>query len=238
MRFNRNVLAFIIFSTLAVFGGYLAAEAGEKELKIEWQQDQGDLSLLTGWELFSSQDPDLPFDQWFKQGDIPYDGNPASVYDATFTITAPDGAETPFWFKMTAVDTEGKATGPSAVQEEAPFIVDFKPPAAVTDLAGVYDNQAKTITLTWSTDPADTDIVAQKLYKSSTAGGPYTDIAPGMVQQSPYVYPVQPADSGKWLYFVVVLTDNDNNFSANSNEAAVKMAMGVPFGLRVNVTSE
>ena len=105
----------------------------------------------------------------------------------------------------------------------------------MADLAGTYDNQAKAVTLTWSTDPADTDIATQKGFKASSAGGPYTEIGAG---SSPFVYQLQPADSGKWIYFVVVLTDNDGNFSPNSNEVAIKLAMGVPFGLKVTVISE
>lgn len=211
------------------------ALAGDKQLTFEWQQNADDLPDLAKWELFMSLDPNLPFDQWASQGEIPYDGTPASWYDATFTITVPDGQETSTWFKMTAIDNAGNSSDPSDVQEGAPTIIDFKPPVAVTDLAGSYDNQAKAVTLTWSTDPGDTDIARQEIYKASTAGGPYELVGSGA---SPFVYNLQPADSGKWIYFVVVLHDNDGNFSANSNEAAVKLAMGVPFGLRVTVQAQ
>ena len=68
-----------------------------------------------------SLDPDLPFDQWALQGDIDYDGNPASWYDATFTISVPDGAETSTWFKMTAIDTEGLSSDPSDYQGGRPY---------------------------------------------------------------------------------------------------------------------
>jgi len=40
------------------------------------------------------------------------------------------------------------------------------------------------------------------------------------------------------LYFVVVLTDDDGNFSENSNELAIKLSMGVPFNVRVTVSSQ
>jgi hypothetical protein len=227
----KRILIFVSVLTLAAG----LALAGERQLTFEWQQNAEDLPDLAKWQLFMSLDPALPFDQWALQGDIVYDGTPASWYDATFSITVPDGAETSTWFKMTAVDTEGLSSDPSEMQEGAPTVIDFKPPAAVADLAGTYDNQAKAVTLTWSTDPADTDIATQKVYKASSAGGPYTEIGSG---SSPYVYQLQPADSGKWIYFVVVLTDNDGNFSPNSNEVAIKLAMGVPFGLKVTVISE
>jgi len=229
---HRLKTIFVIF-LIVMLAGF--AQAGEKQLTFEWQQEADDLPDLAKWELFMSLDPDIPFDQWALQGDIVYDGNPASWYDATFTITVPDGQETPTYFKMTAIDHAGNDSDPSDLQEGAPTVIDFKPPAAVADLAGVYANQAKTVTLTWSTDPADTDIAKQEVFKASAAGGPYASIGTG---SSPFVYQLAPSDSGKWIYFVVVLTDNDGNFSANSNEAAVKLSMGVPFGLRVTVQAQ
>jgi hypothetical protein len=224
-------LALILTILFLSFG---MATAGDKLLTFEWQQTAEDLPELDHWELYMALDDALPFDQWAKQGDIPYTGTPADWYDAGFTITVPDGAETATWFKMTAVDKEGLSSDPSEMQEGAPTILDFKPPAAVADLAGVFDNQAKTVTLTWSTDPADTDIAKQEVFSASASGGPYASIGIGA---SPFVYQLAPSDSGKWIYFVVVLTDNENNFSANSNEAAVKLSMGIPFGLRVTVTT-
>lgn len=217
------------------FLAFSMAIAADRQLTFEWQQVSEDLPDLDRWELFMSLDPDLPFDQWALQGPVPYDGNPASWYDANFTITVPDGAETATWFKMTAVGHDGVSSLPSEFQEGAPLVIDFKAPAAVADLAATYDNQAKAVTLTWSTDPADTDIAAQTIYNAAASGGPYAEIGTG---SSPFVYQLQPADSGKWIYFVVVLADNDGNFSPNSNEAAVKLAMGVPFGLKVNLTAE
>jgi hypothetical protein len=226
----KTVLTIIIICLFATM-----APAADRQLTFEWQQTAEDLPDLDKWELFMSLDPDLPFDQWALQGPVPYDGNPASWYDATFTITVPDGAETSTWFKMTAIDKDGLSSLPSEFQEGAPLVIDFKPPAAVADLAAIFDNQAKTVTLTWTTAPADTDIVRQEVFKASAAGGPYATIGTG---SSPMVYQLQPSDSGKWIYFVVVLTDNDGNFSPNSNEAAVKLAMGVPFGLKVTLTAE
>jgi hypothetical protein len=230
MHLLKSILIVIMICLVATI-----APAAEKQLTIEWQQAEDDLPDLARWELFMSLDPDLPFDQWALQGPVPYDGNPASWYDATFTITVPDGAETATWFKMTAIDTGGLTSAPSELQEGAPTVIDFKPPAAVVDLAAVYDNQPKTVTLTWSTDPDDTDIATQEVFKATAAGGPYTSIGQG---SSPFVYQLQPSDSGKWIYFVVVLTDNDGNFSPNSNEAAVKLSMGIPFGLKVTVLAQ
>lgn len=177
-QFERwNILLAVIIIFL-LFGAWVTY-AGEKQLTFEWQQLAEDLPDLAKWELFMSLDEALPFDQWASQGEIVYDGNPASWYDATFSITVPDGAETATWFKMTAIDKEGLSSEPSELQEGAPTIIDFKPPAAVADLASSYNAQTKTVSLTWSTDPADTDIAKQEVFKASISGGPYESIGTG-----------------------------------------------------------
>jgi hypothetical protein len=215
------------------FVSFGIALAGEKQLTLEWEQESSDLPENGGdldhWELFSTTNNTLPFDQWKKEGDIPYTGPPP--FDANFNITAPDGQETNFWFKMTAVDAAGNASQPSDVQEGAPTLIDFKPPLTPI-LSADYNSQNKTVTLTWNTDP---DASRWDIFKSSTAGGPYTKIGSGT---SPFAYQVKPSDSGKWLYFVVVAFDNSGNFSPNSNEVAVKLSMGVPFNLRVTVQAQ
>ena len=227
------IVLFFMFCFVLMFS-FGSVYAADKELTIAWEQQEEDLPDVDHWKLWSSMDGELPFDQWKDEGNIPYTGEGMPL-TADIVIAAPDGQETPFWFKMTAVDNEGLSSDPSEVQENAPTIIDFKAPVPAV-LSSSYDSKTKTVTLTWTTDAADTDIVSQKLYKSSTPGGPYTEIVGA--SQSPYDYAVQPSDSGKWLYFVVVLTDDDGNFSANSNEEAVKLSMGVPFNLKVTVTSK
>jgi len=227
-KFKWTVFFFIICMAFALTAVY----AADKNLTIAWEQDEVDLPSVDYWKLFSSTDGQLPFDQWKDEGNIPYVLN--MPLTAPIIITAPDGQETSFWFKMTAVDKDGLSSAPSEVQENAPTVIDFKAPVPAV-LAGSYNNQTKTVTLTWVIDPSDTDVVIQKVYKSSVSGGPYTEIVAGV---SPYDYTVQASDSGKWLYFVVVLTDNDGNFSQNSNELAVKLSMGVPFNVRVTVSAQ
>lgn len=226
------ISGFIIATLIAlIIGCPDGVQAGEKQLTFLWEQAADDLPVLDHWELYQSEDA-LAAWPWTKTGDIPYAGTPGDTYDAIFSITVPDGQETSLYFKMTAVDTAGLTSDPSALGDPAPVVIDFKPPAAVADLVADYNNQSKTVTLTWSTDPADTDIATQTIFKASSPGGPYTEIGQG---SSPFAYEVQPSGSGKWMYFVVVLVDNDGNFSANSNEVAVKLSMGVPFNLTVTV---
>ena len=232
-KLNLITLLFFLFSS--VFGGYLISFAGDKQMTIAWEQEEADLPSVDYWKLFSSTDGSLAFDQWKDEGNIPY--VPDMPLTAPIIITAPDGQETSFWFKMTAVSSDGMSSSPSEVQENAPTVIDFKAPMPAV-LSASYNNQTKTVTLTWMISPDDTDVAIQKLYRSSTAGGPYVVIGTDAEMQSPYDYVVQPSDSGKWLYFVVVLTDSNGNFSDNSNEVAVKLSMGVPFNIRVTVSSQ
>ena len=227
-KFKWTILFFTIFMVFVLTPSY----AADKNLTIEWEQDAADLSTVDHWQLFSTTDSELPFAQWKDEGPIPY--VPDMPLTAPIVITAPDGQETTFWFKMTAVDADGLSSSPSEVQENAPTLIDFKAPMPAV-LTGDYNNQTKTVTLTWVNDAGDTDIVTQKVYKASVAGGPYTEVTSAV---SPYAYVVQPSDSGKWLYFVVVLTDDDGNFSENSNELAIKLSMGVPFNVKVTVSSQ
>ena len=212
------------------------AYSAERQLTFEWEQESTDLPENGGdldhWELFSTTDDALPFDQWKKEGDVPYTGPPP--FDANFQIMAPDGQETNFYFKMTAVDTAGNASDPSDFQEGAPTLIDFKPPPAPV-ASGDYNNQTKTVTLTWTQADPDGDVTSWHVFESTTAGGPYTDLGEGT---SPYDRTLPPDASGKWRYYVVVAFDNDGNFSPNSNEVAVKLTMGVPFNLRVTVSSQ
>jgi hypothetical protein len=135
---------------------------------------------------------------------------------------------------MIAVDTEGLESDPSEAAIPAPIVIDFLPPKAPQALAS-YSSQTKTVTITWTQDVADSDVIAHRVHKSDVSGGPWEDLGN---QTTPFAYQVQPSDSGKWMYFVVVAHDDDGNFSPSSNELAVKLVMGVPFNLKVTVSSE
>jgi len=232
---NKAILFFILCAVLALTTSYNAAYGGDKQLTVFWEQAEDDLPDIDHWQLYSSTDSELEFAFWKDEGSIAYTG-PGMPLTTSIVITAPDGQETSLWFRMQAVDKNENRSLPSEVQENAPTVIDFKPPVPAV-LTGSYDNKTKIVTLSWATDPADTDIVNQKLYKSNVPDGPYT-VVDAESMQSPYDYVVQPSDSGKWIYFVIVLTDDDGNFSANSNEVAVKLSMGVPFNVRVTVSTQ
>jgi len=230
---------------LALFLTFLLAfgiQAAEKQLTLEWDQAEDDLPSNGGnldhWTLYSTNDQSLPFADWKKEGDVQYteEGTPGAgiqTFQGDFNITAPDNAETSFWFKMTASDANQNESAPSEFQASAPTVIDFKAPAAPV-AAGNYSSQTKTVTITWTSDSADTDITAYRVYKSLTSGGTYEDLGE---QTSPFEYVVSSSDSGKWLYFVVAAYDDDDNRSADSAEVAIKLTMGVPFNLKVTVTA-
>lgn len=228
----------VVLLLLSIVLCFSIAYGAEKEMTVAWEQEASDLPEnggdLAKWNLYRSEDPALVWGSWILIGEILYNGGELTH---TFTVTVPDGEETSLWFKMTAVDSAGNESAPSDVQEGAPTVIDFKPPVPAV-LSASYESSTKMVTLTWTTDPGDTDIQYQKIYKSSTPGGPYTDISPGVTLTSPHAYQVQPSDSGKYLYFVAILVDYSGNTSQNSNEVAVKLAMGVPFNIRVTVNSQ
>jgi hypothetical protein len=209
------------------------ANAGNKQLTFAWEQTADDLAVLDHWTLYKSED-EAAIWPWIKVGDVPYTGTPEDEYTAPFTITVPDNAETSLFFKMIAVDTEGLESDPSEAAIPAPIVIDFLPPKAPQALAS-YSSQTKTVTITWTQDVADSDVIAHRVHKSDVSGGPWEDLGN---QTTPFAYQVQPSDSGKWMYFVVVAHDDDGNFSPSSNELAVKLVMGVPFNLKVTVSSE
>jgi len=233
MKTKLMCLVLILF-----FVSFGIAVAGEKQLTFEWEQSSDDLPENGGdldhWELFSTTDNGLPFEQWTKEGDVQYNGQ-GSPATSDFTITAPDGQVTNFWFKMTAVDDAGNPSDPSDYQEGHPTSIDFKPPPAPVLAQPTYNNQTKTITLTWTQDDPDGDVANWRVFYSATSGGPYTDLGEGT---SPFDHVVPSDHSGKWAYYVVVAFDNSGNFSPNSNEMGKKLSMGVPFNLKVTVSSD
>jgi hypothetical protein len=230
---KKSLIATAILLMLSTVPFGINAEAADKQLTFAWEQTADDLAVLDHWTLYKSEDGAAAW-PWVKVGDVPYTGTPEDEYTAPFTITVPNNAETSLFFKMIAVDTEGLESDPSEAAIPAPIVIDFLAPKAPVALAS-YSSQTKTVTITWTQDAGDTDVVAHRVHKSAASGGPWEDLGN---QTTPFAYQVQPSDSGKWMYFVVVAHDDDGNFSPSSNELAVKLVMGVPFNLKVTVSSE
>lgn len=231
----KKILPVIFAFFLIFYAGF--AFCAQKQLTFEWEQESDDLpengGPLTHWILYSSTNPDLALEQWKPEGQVDYVSQQAT-YSANFTITVPDDVETNMWFRMKAYGATDEGAVESDFSEPAipaPIAIDFKRPSAPV-ASGTYDNKTKIVTLTWTQDAADTDVVAHRVYKSLVSGTDWQDLGN---QVSPFNYQVQASDSGKWMYFVVVAQDDDGNTSYSSNEVAIKLVMGVPFNLKVNV---
>jgi hypothetical protein len=224
----------IILALLLVFAG--TAWGATKSLTFKWEQTAEDLPENGGdldhWELYSSADETLPFDQWNKEGDIAYSGPPAADYQAEFTVEVPDNSETNLYFKMVAVDSAGNVSAPSENAIPAPLLIDFKAPEAPV-VAGTYDNKTKIVSLTWTQDAGDTDIAKYIVYVADTSGGTFVNAGESTTLN--FDYQVPSGYSGKWTYFQVEAVDNAGNVSPKSMELAVKLAMGVPFNLEVQI---
>lgn len=223
----------IVLFTLLLSAGL--GFGGDKTLTFQWEQDDSNLLTLDHWTLYQTSDPISSW-PWTKVGDIPYDGNPGAVYTAPFTITAPDGQETSYWFKLTAVDNQNQESDPSEAAIPAPTVIDFKAPLSPA-LSGVYDASTMTVNLSWVQDASDLDVVKWEVYKRESGG---TFLKVGESTNPAYAYNAS-GDNGKTLTFTTVAFDDDGNYSPNSLEVAftiLPVVPSTPFGLKVTVITQ
>lgn len=151
------------------------------------------------------------------------DGVSAPTETTPIILTYPDGQNTTYSFVARARDVSGLVSEDS---NEVALGYNLTPLAAIADLVAVFNKVAMTIDFTWS--QTDTErITSWKLYKSTTPGGPYTEVA--SIQwdgSSSAVSSSIPADTltpGSITYFVVVAFDDINGlFSPNSNEVMIE----------------
>jgi fibronectin type 3 domain-containing protein len=91
-------------------------------------------------------------------------------------------------------------------------------PAQPTGLAASdTPNEGGSITLIW-TPSTSTDVIQQRIYRSLTSGGPYTQIAT-ITNNTTNTYTDVGLTNGTTYYYVVRAYDGTNE-SANSNEAS------------------
>ncbi|MEO8286285.1 MAG: alpha-amylase family glycosyl hydrolase [Chloroflexota bacterium] len=95
---------------------------------------------------------------------------------------------------------------------------DTQAPAAPANLHRV-SSSANSVTVGWNTN-SEPDLYRYEVWRSNTAGGPYSKIAnvPGGTTQ----YVDQAVTTGATYYYVVTAQDNSFNRSANSNEVSVQ----------------
>ena len=115
---------------LAIFIGYGIATAADRALEFAWEHDGGDLA---GFRLYYG----LASGSYSNSVDVAYESNadpaaPANSWvSKDFRIEAPAGAETTYYFAMTAYDAAGNESGYS---NEVSTVIDFKGPNKIFNL--------------------------------------------------------------------------------------------------------
>jgi alkaline phosphatase/fibronectin type 3 domain-containing protein len=133
----------------------LIATAGEGEVLLDWA-DNSELDLA-GYNLYRSVASGGPYDL-VNPGLLP-------------SSDAADGGltnGTAYFYVVTAVNIPGKESAPSEEVSAAPQDLVPPPPAALWAIEG-----GSGIDLSWPASPAE-DVDGYKVYRSDTAGGPYT----------------------------------------------------------------
>jgi len=97
--------------------------AGQKNLEFAWNQNSDDLAQLDKWILYygTTSGGDYAYNVA-----IPYDGV-SIIHTDVQPVIAPDGAETVYYFVLTAVDKAGNESGPS---NEVSHVFDFEAPSS------------------------------------------------------------------------------------------------------------
>ena len=125
---------------------------------------------------------------------------------------------TTYYYVVTAVDT---SSNESAISNEASATpVDTTPPAAPTGLTATGSDGS--VGLDWA-DNTEPDLASYNVKRSTTAGGPYTQIASGLTTSA---YTDSTVTNGTTYYYVVTAVDTASNESANSNEASATPQAG------------
>lgn len=96
----------------------------------------------------------------------------------------------------------------------APAEPDATPPAAPTGLTATAGDGS--VSLDWD-DNAEPDLDSYNVKRSTTSGGPYTQIATGVATSA---YTDNTVTNGTTYYYVVTAVDTSTNESANSTEAS------------------
>jgi hypothetical protein len=161
------------------------------------------------------------------------------------TLPVAEEAITSFFFTATAYDAEGNESVYAVPEVSA--IYDFELPPVVTDLSASFDKPTSVLSFSWS---YETDwlpkIEKWTLWESATSGTDYVKVAdiPYDPQATPpYTTEVvlDIAEEEATKYYVIVAqrgADNNNAFSANSNEVTVvidKMPPKSPFEFKIKI---
>ncbi len=176
----------------------LAATAGDSQVQLAWNANtEGNLA---GYDVHRSLTSGGPYAQL----------NAALITTETYTdALAVNG--TTYYYVVTAVDTSG---GGSDVSNEASATpMDMTPPAAPTALVATASDGS--VSLNWA-DNTEPDLLGYDVYRSTSSGGPYTQLNGLALSTSDYLD--GSLTNGTTYYYVVTASDLSGNVSANSFE--------------------
>lgn len=167
----------------------LTATAGNAQVALSWTA----VSSATGYKVYRSTTAGGPYTEI----------GTATVTDYT-DATVTNG--TTYYYVVTATNADGE----SGYSNEASATPQAPAPSAPTTLTATAGNVQ--VALSWT---AVTGATGYKVYRSTTAGGPYTEIGTATVTD----YTDTTVTNGTTYYYVVTATNADGE-SAYSNEAS------------------
>ena len=176
----------------------LMATAGEGNIALDWADNgEGDLA---GYNVLRGASTGGPYTQLNAGLVALSDYNDTSVANGTT-----------YYYVVRAEDVTGNESGNSNEANATPQ--DTTPPAAPTALAATAGDG--TVALDWD-DNGEGDLAGYNVMRSTSTGGPYTQLNGGLVASSNYND--ASAANGTTYYYVVRAEDTTGNESGNSNE--------------------
>jgi fibronectin type 3 domain-containing protein len=176
----------------------LSATAGDGVVDLDW--DDNSEPDLDSYSVYRDTSSGGPYGQIAS-------GVATSDYSDTGVTNG-----TTYYYVVTAVDDASNESGYSNEASATP--ADTTPPAAPTGLAATPgDGQ---VSLDWA-DNSEPDLASYSVYRDTTSGGPYSQIAWG-VAASDHVDSA--VTNGTTYYYVVTAVDTSSNESGYSNEAS------------------
>lgn len=139
----------------------------------------------------------------FSDNGIPYRDILSIEIEFFHKTVVPNRTDTAAWFIMDSATIGYNVSIPDTI-----------PPAAPIGLVAMKGNNEAF--LDWKTN-WDEDIATYNIYRSSTAGGPYSLMASNVITSA---YTDSSATNGAIYYYVVRALDHSGNKSSNSNESS------------------
>jgi hypothetical protein len=135
----RKILMTLLIAVFLLGLASLPAAAQTKGVQINFEWDQSNITTnFWGWRMWVGTSPGGPYDYLGKDANdqpiplfsVQYDpANPTGPFTGTGDITAPDNAETTFYFVVNAWDNAGNHSSDS---NEVSYTADFLGPDAPT----------------------------------------------------------------------------------------------------------